>query len=556
MAATSGRRTSGIARGTLGLAVVATLGLTAGCGGADSSSSGGTLRLGTSTEIDSLNPFVAINQPGYATFELIYPQLVQYDDKLAFAPDFATKWTTSQGGKVWTFTTQKGAKWSDGKPMTAADAAWTFSTILKFSDTVASNQSSTLNHLVSAKAPDDTTLVLTYDKPVANVLSNLQQLPVLPQHVWAQYATGKGKELKSFDNLPSAGKPVVSGGPFMLTSYKKDQIVLYKDNPNWYGTKPKMDGFGLQYFSNEDAMVTALKSHAIDAVSGLPVTAVDTVKKAGMTVNVAPGMEFHDWIFNSNPKKPKNRELLDPTVREAFESAIDRDQIDKTAWLGYASAGTSIIPPASGGGWTDTSLSPVPFDLAKANALLDQKGFKKGSDGIRVADGHKMDYQVIMPGEGSSMRAFQIIQSDLAKAGVRIEARKLDSSAAWDAIIAPDGKYLDFDLAMWDWVPLVDPDFMLSVMTCGSYNGWNDSGYCNPAYDKLYDQSTTATDPAQRHQIVNQMQQVLYHDKPYVVLGYNDVIDAYDSSWSGFGHNPQGIFNALTKQGFLEAHKS
>ena len=118
---------------------------------------------------------------------------MQYDDKLAFAPDFAEKWTTSPDGKVWTFTTRKGATWSDGKPLTAKDAAWTYSTILKFAKTAASNQASTLNHLTSATATDDTTLVMTYDEPVANVLSNLQQLPILPEHVWAAYAAAPGR---------------------------------------------------------------------------------------------------------------------------------------------------------------------------------------------------------------------------------------------------------------------------------------------------------------------------------------------------------------------------
>ncbi len=544
-------------------AALAALTLLAGCGSSGSSdgngsggATGGTLRLGTSTDIDSLNPFVAINQPGYATFELIYPQLVQYDAGMSFAPDFAEKWSTSADGKVWTFNTQKNAKWSDGQPMTAKDAAWTFSTIMKYADTVAANQASTLTHLKSATATDDTTLVLTYKTPVANVLSNLQQLPILPEHVWSQYATGKGKELKSFDNMPANGKPVVSGGPFELVSYKKDQIALYKRNPNWYGEKPKMDGFGLQYFANEDAMVTAMKSGSLDAITDVPETAVDTLKQAGKTVSVSPGLEFHDWIFNSNPKKPKNRELLDPKVREAFESAIDRDKIIATANLGYAKKGASIIPPSAGGGWSDESVKPIPFDLGHANQLLDQLGYKLGGNGIRVANGHPMSYQVIMPGKGASMRTFEIIQSDLRKIGVEVKPRNLDSSAAWDAIIAPNGKYLDFDLAMWDWVPLIDPDFMLSVMTCGSYNGWNDSGYCNPAYDKLYDESTRAMDSAKRHQIVDQMQQMLYRDKPYVVLGYNDVIDAWDKSWTGFGTNPQGMFNALTKQGFIAAHRS
>ena len=536
---------------------VAGLTLLASCsGGTGGSEAGDTLRLGTSEKIDSLNPFVAINQPAYSTFELIYPQLVQYDDKLAFAPDFASKWTTSPDGKVWTFTTRAGAKWSDGKPLTAKDAAWTFSTILKFAKTAASNQASTLNHLKTAQATNDTTLVLTYDKPVANVLSNLQQLPILPEHVWAKYAGGSGKELKSYDNAPSGGKPVVSGGPFELADFKKDQIALYKRNPNWYGEKPKMAGFGLQMYSNDDAMVTALKSGSIDAITAVPETSVGTLKSAGKVVSISPGMEFHDWIVNSNPKKTTHRELLNLKVKEAFESAIDRDNIIKTAWLGYAQPGATIIPPASGGGWADTGTKPLPFDLNHANQLLDQLGYKKGANGIRVADGHPMSYQVIMPDPGSNQRAFQIVQQDFRKIGVQLTPKNLDSSAAFDAITSPNGKYLDFDIAMWDWVPLVDPDFMLSAMTCGSWNAWNDSGYCNPQYDKLYDQSTTATDSAQRHQLVRQMQQIVYRDKPYVVLGYNDAIDSWDKSWTGFGKNPQGIFNALSKMGFIAAHKS
>src|SRR5438874_3903505 len=88
--------------------------------------SGGTFRLGTSSRIDSLNPYVAFNQDAYSTFEYIYPELIQYDKaNHNFAPDFATSWKTSNGGKTWTFTTRSGAVWSDGQPLTAADAAWT-----------------------------------------------------------------------------------------------------------------------------------------------------------------------------------------------------------------------------------------------------------------------------------------------------------------------------------------------------------------------------------------------------------------------------------------------
>ncbi|HET7357451.1 MAG TPA: peptide ABC transporter substrate-binding protein [Nocardioidaceae bacterium] len=549
-----------------GVAVLA-LGLAAGCSSTSHSPSGnpsnagavvegGTLRLGSSSSIDSLNPFVAINQDGYSTFEYIYPELVQYDANMKFGPDFAKSWSTSADGKVWTFKTQPSAKWSDGKPLTARDAAWTYSTILKFAKTASGNQAATLTHLKSAVAPDDNTLVLTYTVPVANVLSNLQQLPILPEHVWSKYATGNGLALKRYSNTPTDGQPVVSGGPFELVKFQKDQIALFQRNPNWYGPKPHIDGYGLQFFANDDAMVTALKNGEIDAVEGLPNTSMDAVKQAGLTVANVPGEEFHDFIFNSNPKKPKNRELLDPKVRTAFEYAMNRQQIVKTALLGAGQPGSSIVPPASGGGWFDQNLDVIPYDPAKANQILDQLGYKKGPNGIRIANGHPMSYQVIFPSSGASERTFEIIQHDLSTVGIKLTLRTMDGSAAWNAITAPNGKYLNYDLSMWDWVPLVDPDFILSVMTCDSWNDWNDTGYCNPAYDKLYQKQSTEMDVTKRHQLVDQMQQMIYQDKPYIVLDYLNIVDAWSKGWDGFVETPQGLYNALSKASLLSVHKT
>src|ERR1700757_1933382 len=90
---------------------------------------GGTFRLGTSSRIDSLNPYVAFNQDAYNTFEYIYPLLVQYDkSNRHFVPDFASSWRSSNGGKTWTFKTRPPPGWTDGKPLTAKDAAWTINT--------------------------------------------------------------------------------------------------------------------------------------------------------------------------------------------------------------------------------------------------------------------------------------------------------------------------------------------------------------------------------------------------------------------------------------------
>jgi peptide/nickel transport system substrate-binding protein len=531
----------------------------AGCGGSSGSSSstggvkeGGTLRLGTSSRIDSLNPYVAFNQDAYTTFMYIYPFLVQYDQDLKFAPDFAKSWETSKDGLTWTFHTVPNAKWSDGKPLTAEDAAWTINTDVKYQGTGGANTAGLIAHIVNASAPDATTLVVKYEKPVGNVLSQFQQLAILPKHIWAGYTGNKGADLKTFPNAA----PVVSGGTFVLTKFTKDQIALFKRNPSFYGPKPHIEGFGLRMFSNDDALVSATKSGEIDAIESVPPTAIDTLKKAGVVVNQVPGVTTNDFIFNANTKKKNNRELLNLKLREAFAHAIDRDKIIKVVWLDTAKPATSFIPPSTGD-WHNPNLQPESFDLAEANKLLDELGYKKGSDGVRTAEGHKMSYEVVTPNDLTGLdRTFQIIQADFNKIGVELKQKSLDSSAAFDVISAPDSKYLNFDLAMWDWVPLIDPDFMLSVVTCAQYGGWSDSGYCNKPYDAMYSEQGTTLDQAKRREIVWNMQQKLFNERPYILLNYESWISAHGKGWDGFVSSPQGPFNSLSKESLTKVHQT
>ena len=528
----------------------------AACGGTSSGGGevkeGGVYRLGTPSTIDSLNPFVAFQADAYSTFENIYPELVQFNTKQQFVPDFARSWQTSTDGKVWTFHTQPNAKWSDGKPLTAADAAWTYSTILKFQNGPTANSAGYVAHLKSATAPNATTLVLTYSRPVANVLSQVQQAPILPEHIWAKYTTGNGKALTRFSN-PA---PIVSGGPFILEKYTPKQIALFKRNPNFYGPKPHIDGFGLQFFGTTDAMITALKSHQLDGAEFVPPTSVATLKAAHFIVPTVPSYTFDDFIINSNPQQQaSHKELLNPLLRQAFDAAIDRQAIVKTSLLGYGQAGSSIIGPATGH-WYNPAIKPTPFSLAKANQLLDQAGYKMGPNGVRIADGHPMSYTVIIPTDIANtygQRSFQIIQPAFQKIGVKLTEKTLDASAAYDAILA--NHYKNFEISMWDWGPLPDPDFMLSVLTCGSWNVWNDTGYCNKTYDSLYQAQSAAMNVAKRQQIVYQMQQMAATTRMYLVLDYPDDIEAHSTAWADLPLVAGESFVSMSKIPFESVHQ-
>jgi peptide/nickel transport system substrate-binding protein len=520
-------------------------------GSGKKATSGGVFRLGTASGIDSLNPYVAFNQDAYSTFEYIYPVLVQLDSHLHYAPMFARSWKSSNGGKTWTFKTQPHAKWSDGKPLTAGDAAWTINTDIKYQNGGAANEAGLIAHIKNATAPNATTLVVHYKQAAGNVLGQFQQFFILPKHIWAQHIGSKGAGLKTWAN-PA---PIVGSGPFTLVKYTKSQITLFKPNSSYWGPKPKVSEFGLQQYSNDDAMVEALKTGGLDAIEAVPATAIKTLRSSGFVVSTVPGLDQTDFIINSNPKKKHHRELLNLKVKEAFDHAIDRKKIDSVTWLGAARPANSIIP-ATTGSWHNPHLKTVSFNLKLANQILDKLGFKKGSGGIRVAKGQKMSYNVITPTDVQSIpRTFQILQTDFLKIGVQLKQQALDSTAAFDQMTKPNNTYQGFDLAMWDWTALIDPDFMLSVVTCAQYGGWSDSGFCNKHYDKMYSQQQLTPNQNKRRQIVWKMQSYLYKQRPYLWLSNDDSVSAVSKKWAGFKNTPQGPFNELNVSTLTQVHQ-
>ncbi|MEQ4721783.1 peptide ABC transporter substrate-binding protein [Nonomuraea sp. B19D2] len=508
------------------------------------------LRIGTTFTCNSINPFASTGTTCAMIFRYNYPFLAQYTGSGAVEGDLATKWTASADKLTWTFDLRPGAKWSDGKPLTAADVAFTINTIVKYRKGPTASEASSVKNVKAASAASPEQVVITYEKPTANVLGRLAKVPVLPAHVWEKYATGDGMQLKQAPN-PA---PLVTGGPFRLGKYSKDQIALMEPNPNWYGDKPKLGGFGLQFFTSPDAMVNALKTGQIDYAAPLPITAAKPVEQAGFTVSRQPGFRFHDLIINQSPHQKAHPELRNAKVREAFEHAVDRKRIIEVAYLGYGTPGSSIVPPASGD-WYNPSVKPVDFDLTRAAALLDEAGYRPGPDGIRVADGKPMSYEVIIPdvegGEGE--RALQIVSEDLKKIGVQLKPRPADNATAFDQLTGPDKKYEQFTLSQWGWIAQRDPDFLLNGMTCEQWGSWNDSGYCDKAYDELYDQQASAVDDKERKELVWRMQQMVYDARPYIVTHYDDVVEGHAKKWTGFGDSPLGILDSQSRYGLMSA---
>ena len=524
---------------------------------------GGILRVGSINYIDSLNPFNYIESQAYQAMLMIYPQLVQYattDDGLAIEGDWASSWETSPDGKDWTFSLKPGGTWSDGTPLTANDAAWTINTTIEFAAGPTAVAAPALGHVVSAEATDENTLVIHYDAPVGNVLAQLEQLFIVPQHVWEPLVGANGKNLKTFH--PEQNLPVVSAGAYTIKEYEKKGTTVFIPWEGYYEKASNAEAVTLTYFTNSDSMISELRQGNLDWVDQVPFNAVKVLEEDdSLVVNNVPGAETTNITWNSNPRKPKNRELLDPEVKKALSMCVDRERIIEVVFNGHASLVESLVGHIAGE-MENPNLGPLEYDCEAGNQMLDDLGYERGSDGTRVApattgeyaqEAHPMEYEVITPTstDFNVDRSFEIVQEGFAEAGVNLAQKVGGDTTASYALETDDNcdgeastGYATFDIAMWDWVGYIDPDFMLSVVTKGQWCSWSDTGWDNPEYDEMYLRQGTLVDPEERKQLVWEMQQMIYDNFVYTQLTNHEYIDAHSDKWAGI----QTDLNAYSKE--------
>jgi peptide/nickel transport system substrate-binding protein len=505
----------------------------------------GTFTVGMLNDIDSLNPFTGIVAEAYEVWGTMYDTLTGYSEKdFSPTPRLASSWTTSADGKTWTYTIRADVTWSDGVKLTAKDVAYTFNRILKgaYEQT---NYGNYVANIVSVTAPDDTTVVMTTKVPTP-IMTRLA-VPILPEHIWSKVTEAK---VKSYANETD----VVGSGPFTLVERKAGQFARLTANKTYWDGAPKIDELVFRVYANADALAQALKAGEVDIADALDADVWQSLKNtAGVVTYAAKYYGFDELAFNTGAALDDGTAigdghpaLKDKRVRVALSYAIDRAAIVDRVLNGTGSVGSTIIPPIYADLHLEPSTPPA-FDLAKANQLLDDAGYRKGANGIRtMPDGSKpLKLRLFARQESQpSQQAAKFIQGWFKDVGVTVDVKVV----AEDNLTELIGQG-NFDLFEWGWVVEPDPDYQLSTFTCDKrsykdggdvFANLSDSFYCNKEFDALYAKQATQTDPAQRAETVKAMQQMLYDDAPYAMLYYYDDTQAYRDEWTGFAAQPEG----------------
>jgi peptide/nickel transport system substrate-binding protein len=501
--------------------------------------------VGILSDVDSVNPFTGIVVEAYETWGLMYDTLIGYSAKdFSPVPNLAETWTEAPDKKSWTYKIRSGVKWTDGQPLTAGDAAYTFNRIIN-GDYEKTNYGNYVANITKAEAPDDTTLILHVKKPTP-IMTRLA-VPILPEHIWKDVDE---KQVKSYSNEPS-GAPIVGSGPFILAERKKGQFIRMVANPSYWRGAPKIDEVVYRVFTNADAEAQALTRGEIDYAFDLEANVFNSLKnRPGITARASKYSGFNEIGFNTGaaladgtPIGDGNPALKDKQVRLAISQAIDRTTLVNRVLDGNGQPADSIVPPIYVNLHYDPPVKQA-FDPAKAGQILDAAGYAKGPDGIRAKDGKKLSLRLFTRQEShESQSTGEYVKNWLKDIGIDVQLKVVSEDALTEII----GKG-DFDMYEWGWVVEPDPDYQLSVMTCAKrsykdgdavYADLSDSFYCNPDYDKLYQEQSGETDPVKRADIVKQMQQKVYDDVPYALTYYYDDNVAYRSDrWTGFVPQP------------------
>ncbi|MFC5721514.1 ABC transporter substrate-binding protein [Streptomyces gamaensis] len=464
-------------------------------GGGSAGGAGDSLVVGLANEPETLSPLLGYGKDGNSK---IFDGLLRRDASMALRPALAAALpTVSDDGRTYTYKLRQGVKFSDGKPFTSADVVFTYRTILDEKTNNAAKGE--LDAIDRVTAEGDDTVVFSLKYPYAP-FAERTVLPVVPEHA----AKGQDVNTGSFNTAP------IGTGPYVLTGWSKGEKLTFKANPGYWGGEPKIKKLTMAIVKDDDVRATRLRSGDLDGAILPPNLAKGFKGDASKVTLTARTTDFRGVTLPS-----ANKVTGDRAVRRALDLAVDRKAMVDKLLEGAGKAGYGPVPTDSE--WFAKGTER-PYDLAAANRILDEAGWKPGDDGIRVKDGVSATFTLWFPA-GDKLRQEHALAfaSDIKKAGIKAEVQ----SGTWE-VIEPRMKD---DAVLAGGGNPADPDFDLYNLLHSSLalDGFNNmANYKNPAVDAALEEGRRSGERTARKAAYDKVQQALADDPGYTFLTHVD----------------------------------
>ena len=398
-------------RPMIGLVALA-LAMTSGActGGMNTTPPSKQLRIGATAIPDSMDPTTNTNAAiSQVLLYNVYETLVKLDGDGKLRPLLAKEWSISNDGLIYTFSLQPGAAFASGSPVTADTVVKSYTRIQQDPSVLAVYKTQ-MSVVASMTAVDKHT--------VKFVLSR-------PSNMWLYDLTGSMGIVIDPDNMGDLANTPAGSGPFVLQQWNKGSSVVLAKSDKYWGTPARFDLATFRYFSDPNAMNTAMLSGDLDIITN--VAAPQALSKFADTTKyqVIKGTTNGEIVLGFNDAKAP---FTDVRVRQAICYAIDRAALMNSVWDGQGMLIGSMVPPTDP--WYQDLSGTYPFDPDKAKALLAEAGY---------AGGLSVNLQV--PTLPYATGSAQFIASQLKDVGVSVNVTQLDFPGAWIDQVMARGEY-------------------------------------------------------------------------------------------------------------------
>jgi peptide/nickel transport system substrate-binding protein len=415
-------------------------------------------------------------------------------------PALAQSWDISADGLVYIFHLRE-AKFSNGDPVTAADAAYS----LERARGPKSGYAFVYAPVATIEAVDAKTLKITLSAPYAPFLSAMSLFTgaVVPQKVHEADPDGFGTH-------------PIGSGPFMVQEYTRGDKVVLVPNPNYWELGadckplPYLDKVTMLYVPESNSRVLGLRNADYDVISAVPYNeAAAFGSEAGKTLEVAPIYRL-DYVYLNHAKPPLDKKEF----RLALNYATNREAILKTVFFGYGELPNGYWPKMNS---HSPDVEMIPYDPDKAKDLLSQAGYA----------GEKLEL-MIPAGDAPAKQTATILQQNWSQVGINVELVELDSGTAFENTVAGDYQayvsYITSDINDDDELATLQGDYKAP----GDFHSFF-SWYQSDEVSELLAKARATADNAERAKYYAQAQQIAYWDGYSVPLNYTPAINAYAS---------------------------
>jgi peptide/nickel transport system substrate-binding protein len=473
---------------------------------------GGSVAINIGTEPPLL---LQVAQSAGATYYIggkINEGLLTYDKDLNPQPLLATEWTVAPDGLRYRFRLREGVKWHDGRDFTAEDVAFSILTLKQYHPRGRATFASVAQ--ANVLGPHDVELILSKPNPYLLTAFAGFESPIVPRHL--------------YEGTNIAGNPYnaapIGTGPFRFAEWVRGSHVRLVRNENYWGApKPYLDQIVFRFIVDPAAAAVAIESGDVQvSVANLPLADIARLKAQPNLVVSTAAVPYSPTIARAEFNL-ENPYLADIRVRHAIAYAIDKDFIVNTVYLGYATRLDGPVSPDLTKFYTP-DVPKYPFNPAKAEALLDEAGYKRGPDGYRF----KLFIDPTQPSGPPKQTADYFAQA-LSKIGIKVVLRTQDFGAFVKRIFTDRS----FDIAIEGMSNFFDPTVGIQRLYWSKnfkpgVPFTNGSKYSNPDVDRLLESAAVEIDPVRRRKLFDEFQRLVVEDLPTLDLVTPSVITIYD----------------------------